>query len=72
MKIRVNKGTIGRRNHIRSGVEGFNMLFPGEYGAELSPANQMTIFKGNGEKSFLSISQLEDKISKGVITILYS
>jgi hypothetical protein len=48
------------------------MLFPGEYGAELSPANQMTIFKGNGEKSFLSISQLEDKISKGVITILYS
>ena len=72
MKIRINKGTIGRRGSIPLGGDGFNILFVGEYGAELLGANQMMIHKKNGEKSYLSIDKLEEKILSGDITILNS
>ena len=72
MKIRINKGTIGRRGSIPLGGEGFNMLFAGEYGAELLGVNQMIIYKANGEKSYLSMNKLEEKILRGDITILNS
>ena len=72
MKIRINRGTIGRRGSIPLGGDGFNILFAGEYGAELLGAEQMLIFKKNGEKSYLSMAKLEEKILRGDITILNS
>lgn len=73
MKIRIKKGIIGRRgSSMPLGGEGFNMLFSGEYSAELLGANHMIIFKQNGEKSYLSIDKLEEKILKGEIIILNS
>jgi len=72
MKIRINKGTIGRKDSIPHGGDGFTMLFAGEYGAELLGSNQMIIYKTNGEKSYLSMDKLEEKILRGDITILNS
>lgn len=70
MKIRVNRGTLSKRCSKRFGDDGFAVLFPGIYEAEVMGSNEFVFYKKNGEKAYLSTVKIEEKITSGDITFL--
>jgi hypothetical protein len=70
MKVRVNRGTLSKRHSLSYGDGGFSVLFPGIYDAEMKGDNELVLHKGNGEKAYLPLIKIEEKIASGDITFL--
>ena len=70
MKVRVNRGTLSKRCSQRYGDDGFSVLFPGTYEAEMMASNELVLYKRNGEKAYLPLLKIEEKIASGDITFL--
>jgi hypothetical protein len=70
MKVRVNRGTLSKRCSQRYGDEGFSVLFPGTYEADMMASSELVLHKDNGEKAYLPLIKLEQKIASGDITFL--
>lgn len=70
MKVRVNRGTLSKRCSKRQGDDGFAVLFPGIYEGEMLSGNELVLFKLNGEKAYLPLVKIEEKINSGDITFL--
>ena len=70
MKIKVNRGTISKKYAKKSSMDEFAVLFPGIYEAELIAGNEIVFLKQNGDKAYLSIVKIEEKIAAGDITFL--
>jgi hypothetical protein len=70
MKVRVNRGTLSKRYSLGSGDSGFSVLFPGTYEAEMMASNELVLYKINGEKAYLPLIKIEEKIASGDITFL--
>jgi hypothetical protein len=70
MKVRVNRGTLSKRCSLHYGDGGFSVLFPGTYEAEMMASNELVLYKRNGEKAYLPLLKIEEKIASGDITFL--
>ena len=70
MKIRVNRGTLSRRQSKHQGGGGFAVLFPGVYEGEMLAGDELVLFKSNGEKAYLPPMKIQEKINSGDITFL--
>ena len=53
-------------------MDEFAVLFPGIYEAELMAGNEIFFLKQNGNKAYLSMVKIEEKIASGDITFLES
>jgi hypothetical protein len=72
MKIRVNRGTISKKCAKKYSMDEFAFLFPGIYEAEMMGGNEIVFLKQNGEKTYLSMVKIQEKIVSGDITFLES
>lgn len=72
MKIQIIRGTIGRKNTMLKGDEGFSMLVAGTYNAQLIDSQEIIVFKKNGQKAYLPLLQIYKKIDSREIKFLDS
>jgi hypothetical protein len=72
MRIRVNRGTISKKYAKKLSNDEFAVLFPGIYEAEMMASNEIVFLKQNGDKAYLSMIKIQEKIASGDITFLES
>lgn len=70
MKVRVNRGTLSKRDSKYNGDNGFSVLFPGVYEGKMLADDELVLFKSNGEKAYLPSIKIQEKVNSGDITFL--
>jgi len=70
MQVSVNRGMLSKRSSSLFGDDGFVVLFPGIYEAELMVGIELVLYKRNGDKAYLPMIKIDEKVASGQITLL--